>query len=128
MRIRNRTGMILFAGILAGCLAVAGCGKKNSAVGEAPAAPPEVGVVAVQPQQVVLTTELAGRTSAYLIAEVRPQVGGIVQKRLFTEGSDVKAGEVLYQIDPAAYQAAYNSAKAARTRAEANLLPARLRA
>jgi membrane fusion protein (multidrug efflux system) len=82
----------------------------------------------VQPQRVALTTELAGRTSAYLIAEVRPQVGGIIQKRLFTEGSDVKAGEVLYQIDPAAYQAAYNSAKAALARAEAHLIPARLKA
>jgi len=82
----------------------------------------------VQPQRVALTTELSGRTSAFLIAEVRPQVGGIIQKRLFTEGADVKAGEVLYQIDPAYYQAAYNSAKAALTRAEANLIPIRLRA
>jgi membrane fusion protein (multidrug efflux system) len=73
-------------------------------------------------------TELAGRTSANLIAEVRPQVSGIIQKRLFTEGADVKAGAVLYQIDPAAYQAAYNSAKAALARAEANLNPARLKA
>ena len=63
--------------------------------------PPEVGIITIQPQRVALTTELAGRTSAYLIAEVRPQVSGIIQKRLFTEGSDVKAGEVLYQIDPA---------------------------
>jgi membrane fusion protein (multidrug efflux system) len=82
----------------------------------------------VQPQRVTLTTELPGRTSAYLIAEVRPQVGGIVQKRLFTEGSDVKAGEILYQIDPATYQAAYNSAKAALSRAEANVVNARLKA
>jgi membrane fusion protein (multidrug efflux system) len=76
----------------------------------------------------MLTTELPGRTSAYLIAEVRPQVGGIIQKRLFTEGSDVKEGEVLYQIDPAVYQATYNSAKAALARAEANLIPIRLKA
>jgi membrane fusion protein (multidrug efflux system) len=76
----------------------------------------------------MLTTELPGRTSAYLIAEVRPQVGGIIQKRLFTEGSDVKAGEVLYQIDPAVYEATYNSAKAALARAEANLTPIRLKA
>ena len=82
----------------------------------------------IQPQRVALTTELPGRTSACLIAEVRPQVGGIIQKRLFTEGADVKAGEVLYQIDPATYQAAYNSAKAAFARAEANLIPARLKA
>ena len=71
---------------------------------------------------------MPGRTSPYLIAEVRPQVGGIIQKRLFTEGSDVKAGEVLYQIDPATYQAAYASAKAAQARAEANLIPLRLKA
>jgi len=76
----------------------------------------------------VLTSELAGRTSAYLIAEVRPQVSGIIQKRLFAEGSDVKAGDVLYQIDPATYQAAYNSAKASLARAEANVVPAKLKA
>ena len=62
--------------------------------------PPEVGVVVVQPQRVSLTMELPGRTSPHLIAEVRPQVSGIIQKRLFTEGTDVKAGQVLYQIDP----------------------------
>ncbi len=84
--------------------------------------------VTLKPQRVTLTTELPGRTSAYLIAEVRPQVGGIIQKRLFTEGSDVKAGEVLYQIDPAVYQATYNSAKAALARTEANLVPIRLKA
>ncbi|MFO0753622.1 MAG: efflux RND transporter periplasmic adaptor subunit [Thermodesulfovibrionales bacterium] len=128
MQSKSGTKKILLTGILAGCLLMAGCGKKSSPVGGAPPPPPEVGVMAVQPQRAALTTELAGRTSAYLIAEVRPQVGGIIQKRLFTEGSDVKAGEVLYQIDPAAYQAAYNSAKAALAKAEANLFPARLKA
>ncbi len=81
----------------------------------------------LESQRVALTTELSGRTSPYMIAEVRPQVGGIIQKRLFTEGADVKAGAVLYQIDPATYQAADNSAKAILARAEANLLPARLK-
>ncbi|MHB8150982.1 MAG: efflux RND transporter periplasmic adaptor subunit, partial [Desulfobulbia bacterium] len=76
---------------------------------------------------VTLTMELPGRTSPRLIAEVRPQVGGIIQERLFVEGSEVKAGQVLYRIDPATYQAAYASAKAALARAEANLLPARLK-
>ena len=76
----------------------------------------------------MLTTELPGRTSAYLIAEVRPQVSGIIQERLFVEGSDVEAGEVLYQIDPAVYQATYDSAKAELARAEANLNPIRLKA
>ena len=64
-------------------------------------------------QQVTLTRELSGRVAARLIAEVRPQVGGIIRKRLFTEGADVKAGDVLYQIDPAVYQAAYDGAQAA---------------
>jgi membrane fusion protein (multidrug efflux system) len=126
-RHRSRAGVIAIAGMLAGYLILAGCGKENAAVARKQGAPPEVGVVTVQPQKVALTTELAGRTSAYLIAEVRPQVGGIIQKRLFTEGADVKAGEVLYQIDPATYQAAYNSAKAALARVEANLIPARLK-
>jgi len=82
---------------------------------------PEVATVTVQPQQIVLTTELPGRTSAYRIAEIRPQVNGLIQKRLFTEGSDVQAGQVLYEIDPAHFQAAYNNAKAALGKAEANL-------
>jgi len=84
-------------------------------------------VIVVKPERVALTTELPGRTSPLLIAEVRPQVSGIIQKRLFVEGSDVKAGQVLYQIDPATYQAAFASAKAALARAEANLIPARLK-
>jgi membrane fusion protein (multidrug efflux system) len=115
--------LILFAGMI-----LTSCEKKNTTVGKSPSTPPEVGVIVVQPKRVTLTTELAGRTSAYLIAEVRPQVGGIVQKRLFTEGSDVKAGEILYQIDPATYQAAYNSAKASLARADANVINARLKA
>ncbi|MFZ2949407.1 MAG: efflux RND transporter periplasmic adaptor subunit [Desulfuromonadaceae bacterium] len=106
---------------------LSGCGNKNSAA-PPPAGPPEVGVVTVQPQRVALTTELSGRTTPLLIAEVRPQVGGIILKRLFTEGSDVKAGQVLYQIDPAAYQAAFASARAAQARAEANLNSVRLKA
>ena len=75
-----------------------------------------------------MTTELPGRTSPYLIAELRPQVTGIVKQRLFKEGSEVKAGQVLYQIDPATYQAAFDSARANLARAEANLDAARLKA
>jgi membrane fusion protein (multidrug efflux system) len=71
-------------------------------------------------EPVTLTMELSGRIASQMVAEVRPQVGGIIVKRLFTEGSEVKAGEVLYQIDPATYQAAYSSAKAALAKAEAN--------
>jgi len=93
-----------------------------------PASVPEVATVTVARQQVLLTTELPGRTSPYLIAEIRPQVNGLIQKRLFTEGSDVKAGQELYQIDPAPFQAALDNAKAALGRAEANLPALQLRA
>ncbi len=73
---------------------------------------PQVGVVTLQPQVFTLTAELPGRTSAYRVAEVRPQVDGIIQKRLFTEGSEVKAGQQLYQIDSSVYQASFKSAQA----------------
>jgi membrane fusion protein (multidrug efflux system) len=86
-----------------------------------PAPTPQVTVVTVQPQQILLTTELPGRTSAYRMAEIRPRVNGLVLKRLFTEGADVQAGELLYQIDPAPFQAALANAKAALGRSEANL-------
>lgn len=99
------------------------CGKKEQA-----RPPQEVAVVTLQPERVAITAELPGRTSAYLMAEVHPQVNGIVQKRLFTEGSDVKEGEVLYQIDPRPYQAAYDTAAAALARVEANLSAIRKRA
>ncbi len=109
---------------LLGGLVLAGCGRSQ----QAPPAPvPEVATVTVQPQELVLTTELPGRTSAYLVAEIRPQVNGIIQKRLFKEGSDVKVGEVLYQIDPAPFQAALDSAKAALAKSEANLRVTRLK-
>ncbi|MHB8109856.1 MAG: efflux RND transporter periplasmic adaptor subunit [Syntrophorhabdaceae bacterium] len=105
-------------------IVMAGCGRKNA--GAPP--PPEVAVVTLAPEKVTITTELPGRISAYLIAEVRPQVNGIIKKRFFTEGSDVKAGEVLYQIDPAPYQAALDNASASLGRAEANLPPIRSKA
>jgi len=89
---------------------------------------PEVVTVTIHPERVTLTTELPGRTSAFRVAEIRPQVSGLIQKRLFTEGSDVKAGQVLYQIDPAPFQAALDNAQAALVRAEANLPAARSRA
>jgi membrane fusion protein (multidrug efflux system) len=82
---------------------------------------PEVATITVAPQPILLTTELPGRTSPYRIAEIRPQVNGLIQKRLFTEGSDVQAGQELYQIDPAPFQAALDNAQAALTRAEASL-------
>jgi membrane fusion protein (multidrug efflux system) len=128
MKFRYGFGLSMVAVITAGVMVISGCGKKAAALSGVQMPPPEVGVVTVTPQRVALTTELPGRTSAYLVAEVRPQVGGIILKRLFTEGSDVKAGEVLYQIDPSTYQAAYDSAKAALSMAEANVVPVRLKA
>lgn len=93
-----------------------------------PVAVPEVAVVVLQTERLALTTELPGRTTAYLVAEIRPQVNGILQNRLFTEGSDVRAGSVLYQIDPAPYQAAFDQAKAALAVAESRIPSARSRA
>ena len=119
---------IVFVSILTGCLLLAGCQKQNAAEGRTQSTPPEVSVEILQPRRVSITSELPGRTSAFLIAEVRPQVGGIIQKRLFREGSEVKAGDVLYQIDPATYQAALNSAKAALSKAEASRETLRLKA
>jgi membrane fusion protein (multidrug efflux system) len=107
---------------------LASCGRKNAPGGPPPGGTPEVSVVTLQPQRVVLTTELSGRVSASLTAEVRPQVGGIIQNRLFTEGSDVKAGDILYQIDPSSYQVVHDGARAALAKAEANLEPIRLKA
>jgi membrane fusion protein (multidrug efflux system) len=89
---------------------------------------PVVGVVTVQPQRLAITTELPGRTTPFLVSDVRPQVGGIVKVRKFREGGDVKAGEALYQIDPATYKASYDSNVAALAKAEASLRSTRLRA
>src|SRR5882762_2559875 len=86
----------------------------------------EVGVVTVTPRPVTITTDLPGRTSSYRVAEVRPQVSGVVLKRLFVEGSEVKAGQPLYQIDPAPFQASYDSAKATLEHAQAELTTAKL--
>ena len=88
----------------------------------------KVGVLTLQPQRVELSAELAGRTVAFQNAEVRPQVTGIVKTRAFTEGSDVKAGQLLYQIDPASYEAALDSARATLAKAEASLTTTRLKA
>jgi membrane fusion protein (multidrug efflux system) len=93
----------------------------NRQVQAPPTQVPEVATVTVARQSVLLTTELPGRTSPFRIAEIRPQVNGLILKRLFTEGADVKEGQELYQIDPAPFQAALDNAKAALGRAEANL-------
>jgi membrane fusion protein (multidrug efflux system) len=117
--------------VLSFCLAVTltlsvACKKGPS--GPPQAKPVEVAVVTVKAERIVLTTELPGRTSPYLVAEVRPQVNGLIRERAFEEGSNVKAGALLYQIDPAQYQAAYDQAKAALAMAEASVPAARLRA
>lgn len=89
---------------------------------------PQVGVFIVKAQNVAVTAELSGRTSPLLIAEVRPQVGGIILKKLFRDGSDVKAGATLYQIDPALYKATFDSASANLAKAEANVTTLKLKA
>jgi len=114
----SRKNVFTIISVLLFCVSFMGCkGQK----GPPQFGPPEVTVLKVTQEKVVLTTELPGRVSSYRVAEVRPQVSGIIQKRFFTEGADVKAGELLYQIDPAPFQAAYDNAKSALARAEANL-------
>lgn len=81
--------------------------------------PVEVGIVTLVPQDVTVSTELPGRTASAMMSEVRPQVAGVVQKRLFTEGSYVRAGQPLYQIDPSLYRASRNEAQAALANAQA---------
>ena len=113
-------------GLLATASLVAACGG-DQAPPQGPGAVP-VTVVTLAPQTVTLTRELPGRTHAFLVAEVRPQVDGIVKQRLYTEGATVRAGQPLYQLDDATYRAEYASAKAALARAEATLNTARLNA
>ncbi|MBW2057381.1 MAG: efflux RND transporter periplasmic adaptor subunit [Deltaproteobacteria bacterium] len=115
--------MVLVA--LIGGLLLTDCNRRQQS--PPPPRVPEVGIVTIKPQRVVLTTELPGRTSAFRVAEIRPQVSGLIQKRLFTEGSYVKAGQILYQIDPAEFQAALDNAKASLARAKASLPAIRLR-
>lgn len=110
----------LAAALLAGC--------SHPPPPKAPAAPPQVAVLAVHKSSVPVFADLPGRTSPYLVAEVRARVDGIVQKRLFAEGADVRAGEPLYRIDPAQYEAQLNSALAAERKAEANLAATRAQA
>lgn len=127
--------------ILLAVLLLSSCDRAQQG-GPPPHRTPEVGFITVAPTSITLTMELPGHVSPNMMAEVRPQVGGILQKRLFIEGADVKAGQVLYQIDPTIYKAAYASAKATLSSAkaalasakatllqyEANAVPLRLRA
>ncbi len=123
------TVLTLAVAVLA-ALSLTACGQAGSQ-GHPPGGAPQaakVGVLTLQPQRVTLAAELAGRTVATQTAEVRPQVSGIVKTRAFTEGSDVKAGQLLYQIDAASYEAALDSARATLARAEASATTARLKA
>ena len=115
-------GLVL-AGVLAAC-----SDKTAPAASKTAPAPVKVGVITVQSESHTLTSALPGRTSASMSAEIRPQISGIVQKRLFTEGATVKAGQALYQIDPAPYQVAEASAKAALAKAQAQARTAQLNA
>jgi membrane fusion protein (multidrug efflux system) len=108
--VKERGSFCVVSIVLASGLWLGGCDSSKSAPPPPPA--PEVATVSVQMERIVLTTELPGRTSAYSMAEIRPQVGGLIQKRLFEEGSEIKAGQVLYEIDPAPLQAAYDNAAA----------------
>ncbi len=116
------TSRLLFSGSVLLAVLLTGCSKSNTPTG-APGAPPpvEVGVVTVTQGNVGLITELPGRLEASRVAQVRARATGILQKRVFTEGSDVKAGQLLFRIDAAPYAAAYQSAQAALAKAQANL-------
>jgi len=115
--VRSCFSAALFLGSLILLLTVSGCKQQGKPAPQLPKAT----VVDIRPERLVLTTELPGRTSAFCIAEIRPQVNGLIQKRLFTEGSEIKAGQVLYQIDPAPFQAVFD-------KVQANLPALRLRA
>ena len=125
---RSKLLSVSALGALAAAAALSGC---NARAGKSPMfnqGPPTVGVVTLKTEPVTLTTELPGRTSPYEISDVRPQVGGIIVDRRFTEGGAVKADQVLYRIDPAPFQAAYDQAKAQLASAEANLTTTKLKA
>lgn len=106
--------------VLALAIALAACGGQNQQQ-QAPQAPPQVEYVVVREQAVTLTTELPGRTAAYETSDVRPQVNGLIRARLFTEGDTVRAGQALYRIDAAPYEAQVASARAALARARATI-------
>lgn len=121
-----KQGILPPALMLALGVTLAGCGGGQG--GMPPQGPADVGVVTLSAVSVPIERELPGRATPYRVAEIRPQVGGIVQKRLFAEGGEVKAGELLYQINPEVYQAAFDSAKATLAKAEANLMTLKLKA
>ena len=109
----------IFTLLIAGFLLAVGC-QKQSEQGPPPARIPEVATVTIASQRVELTTDLPGRTSAFRIAEIRPQVNGLILKRIFEEGADVEAGQTLYRIDPVPFQVALDSAEASLGRGTAS--------
>lgn len=121
MQMNKRMKNIVILVFFISCWLFTGCGQQPAKGRSAAGGPPEVAVVTIQPKRVAITTELPGRTSPRLVAEVRPQVGGIIQSRLFTEGSDVTARQTLFQIDGSPFQAALDNARAALSRSQANL-------
>jgi membrane fusion protein (multidrug efflux system) len=122
----NQNGYRTMMALLVLTIFLAGCDGSGQKAGPPPV--PEVATVTIEPRQVELTTELPGRTTPFLVSEIRPQVNGIIKKRFFREGSDVKAGQLLYQIDPAPFQVALESARASLGKAQANLPSIRLKA
>lgn len=119
-----RAGLAIL--LAASALTLAGCGQDQAAGSKGP--PTEVGFITVQPQPLVLQSELAGRTTPYLVSDVRPQVSGIIKFRRFEEGTRVKAGQVLYEIDPAPYEAAAAEARAGLANSKASVEATRLKA
>jgi membrane fusion protein (multidrug efflux system) len=122
MNIRKNLTLLPFV------LLLAGCGQSDEQQGPPPQQAVEVGVVEIVPGSQPVVTELPGRTTARLIAEIRPQVSGIIKERAFTEGANVKAGDLLYRIDPALYEAEVSRTQAALEKAEANLRSIQVRA
>ncbi|HAT4983958.1 TPA: efflux RND transporter periplasmic adaptor subunit [Serratia marcescens] len=108
-------------------LLLAACDGQNAGAPAGAGAEQEVGVVTLRGRPVTLSSELTGRVNATMTSDVRPQVDGIIKQRLFTEGAEVKAGQVLYQIDPASYQASYDQAAAQLKSAQATVQSTRLK-
>ena len=125
MHLRSSRPALLALGV---ATLLAACGQPPGQPAAGPQGTPQVGVITLQPQPLALTTELPGRIAPTEIAEVRPQVTGLIQARRFKEGSLVKAGDLLYQIDPALYRASVDSAQASLAKAEANLVALKLKA
>jgi membrane fusion protein (multidrug efflux system) len=128
MRIRSAPYLPTALLAVASALSLIACGEAPHPPAPGPQGTPQVSVITVQANRLELTTELPGRIAPAQIAEVRPQVSGLVQARRFKEGSDVKAGELLYQIDPALYVASADNARAALAKAEASLVSVKLKA